>query len=316
MLNQRDRTFLQDMANFIYMNHVATAFSLAEAINTAPMIAAKTVRGIHGQPHELLEASLQEGLINELTQRRIASVQSIMIARIFAELIATYENLGAFGWAIRKRKTEGKGIFSWYAETRDGGYAQFYQGVINRIDGNRPHDPPITLGDLLKLPSISDLQVPLQEHVPQQLLKQLEQDYLERAKLLYDIAKLYMGRVGDAWKIAPHMPPAEQHRSHEASTFGAESYIHVITEVLPVGTQLPQDKITTAIYNKIKHVFLVTENLSAYADQTDPIQIASAPFKRDPVVVQDWIDGIKSAAGLVNEIASLLLVLDHCGIAL
>src|SRR5450755_4448574 len=95
-LNHRDRAFLQDMANFIYLNHVATAFSLAEGINNAPMIAAKAIRGIHGQPHEFMEASRQEALINDLSEKRIASVQSIMIAKVFAELIATYENLGAF----------------------------------------------------------------------------------------------------------------------------------------------------------------------------------------------------------------------------
>ncbi|OLD84077.1 MAG: hypothetical protein AUF64_02935 [Chloroflexi bacterium 13_1_20CM_54_36] len=197
-----------------------------------------------------------------------------------------------------------------YAQTRDGGYAQFYQYVINRIDGNNLNDPPVTLGDLLKLPPISDLQ----EHVLQQPLKQLEQDYLERPKLLYDIAKFYMGKVGDAWKIAPDMPPSEQTVSQEASTAGVESYIHVIAEVIPVGTLPPQDKIATAIYNKIKHIFLVTENLSAYVDQTDPIQIVSAPLKRDPTLVQDWIDGIKSAAGFMNDIASLLLFLDHLGV--
>jgi hypothetical protein len=299
------------MANFIYMNHVATAFSLAEGINTAPMISEKTVRGLHGQPHELMEASQQEALINELTQRRIASVQSIMIARVFAELIATYENLGAFGWAIRKRKTEGRGIFSWYAETRDGGYSQFYQYIINRIDGRNPSDPLVTLGDLLKLPPISVLQ----EFVPQELMKQLERDYLERPKLLYDIAKFYMGQVGDAWRIAP-ITPAGQSTSQEASTAGMDSYIHVIIEAIPIGAAPQKDKITTEIYNKIKHVFMVTENLPAYADPSDPIQMVFASLKRDPALVQEWIDSIKSVAGFINDIASLLLFLDHFGASL
>jgi hypothetical protein len=90
----------------------------------------------------------------------------------------------------------------------------------------------------------------LQQHIPPQLLRRLEQDYLERPKLLYDIAKFYMGKVGDAWKIAPNMPPAGQSLNQEASTAGGQSYIHVITEVIPVGTQPPQDKIAR-LYNSL-----------------------------------------------------------------
>jgi hypothetical protein len=308
-LNHRDRAFLQDMVNFIYLNHVVTAFSLAEGINNAPMIAARAIRGIHGQPHELIESSHQEALVNELSEKRIASVQSIMIARVFAELISAYENLGAFGWAIKKRKTDGRGIFSWYTETRDGGYAQFYQRVINRIENRRPTDPPVTLGDLLKLPPISDLQ----GHFPQELIRKLEQDYLERPKFLYDIAKIYEGKIGNFWQVRT-MPPAVPVVNQEISS--AESYIHIIADIIPVGSPPPQSKITTEIYNKIKHVFLVTENVEAYADQANPIQLVFASLKRDPAVVQDWINGIKSVAGVMNDIASLLILLDHFGIPL
>jgi hypothetical protein len=283
---------------------------LAEGINNAPMIAAKAIRGIHGQPHELMESSRQESLVNELSEKRIASVQSIMIAKVFAELIATYENLGAFGWAIKKRKTDGRGIFSWYAETREGGYAQFYQRIINRIENRRPADPPVTLGDLLKLPPISDVQ----GCFPSELIGRLEQDYLERPKFLYDIAKIYEGKIGDLWQAKTQTSPAEQVANQEITS--AESYIHIITGLLPIGSQPPQSKITTEIYNKIKHVFLVTENVHTYADPTDPIQLVFASLKRDPTVVQDWIDGIKSAAGLMNDIASLLLLMDHFGIPL
>ena len=191
-MDKRDRAFLQDMMNFIYMNRVATAFSLAETITNPKPITAKTMKGIHGLPHPLMKASEQEDLINKLSDVRIASVQSIMIARIYAELIAAYEDVGTFCWAIKKRKTERKGIFATYLETRDGSYKQFFEKVIHSIEGRGLKEPPVTIGDLLKLPSTSDLQ----GYFPQELLPQLEQEYLERPKLLYDIAKYYLGKLG------------------------------------------------------------------------------------------------------------------------
>lgn len=311
-MNHRDRVFLRDMSNFIYMNRVATAFSLAETITNPQPVTAKTVRGIHGQPHEMLAAIDQEALINELSQARMGSIQSIMIARIYAELIAAYEDLGAFAWAIKKRKTEGKGIFLKYLETRDGGYTQFYQYIINKIDGSNPNDPPVTSGDIFKLPPISDLQ----GHVPQQLLGKFEQEYVERPKHFYNIAKFYMGNVGDVWKLATTTPPERPVERQEANTEEAESYVHIILGAIAVGEQPPQGKITKEVYNKIKHVFMATENLSAYEDQTDPVQILYTSFKRHPHLVQDWLDGIKSAAGCMNDLASILLLLDHFGVPL
>ena len=311
-MNQRDRAFLQDMVNFIYMNRVATAFSLAESITNPTPVSAKTVRGIHGQPHKLIKASEQEDFINKLAQARLASIQSIMIARIYAELIAAYEDLGNLCWAIKKRKTERKGIFATYLETRDGSYKQFYQSLINRIDGSNLHDPPVTLGDILKLPSINDLQ----GNFPPDLLLNLEQDYLEKPNHLYDIAKFYLGKLGDAWKIATNNQASGQAATQSPPTTELDSHIHIIMGAIPVEDQPQQDKITTEVFNKIKHIFMVTENLSAYADQADPIQILYASFKRDPILVQDWINGIKSTAGLMNDLASLLLLLDHFGVPL
>jgi hypothetical protein len=61
---------------------------------------------------------------------------------------------------------------------------------------------------------------------------------------------------------------------------------------------------------------MLTENLSAYADPTDSIHVVHASLKRDHAVVQDWLNGIKSAAGTVNDIASLLILLEGFGVAL
>ncbi len=54
---------------------------------------------------------------------------------------------------------------------------------------------------------------------------------------------------------------------------------------------------------------MVTENLAAYEDQTNPVQVLFTTFKRNPLLVQDWIDGIKTSAGLMNDIAALLILL-------
>lgn len=61
---------------------------------------------------------------------------------------------------------------------------------------------------------------------------------------------------------------------------------------------------------------MVTENLSAYEDQADPVQKLYASFKRDHTLVQDWIDGIKSVAGFMNDLASLPILLGGFGVNL
>ncbi len=309
-MRQRDRAFLLNVAQFIYMNRVATAYTLAQSITNPGPIANLTVRGIHGQPHPLLGSAHQEALVNELSQARIASIQSIMVARIFAELIAAYEDLGAFCWAVRIRNSHReKGIFVNYIKTRNGDSTQFFQHVIREVSNSTPEKLSIGLDDLLNLPPQGEIE----GKVPQELHSMVERDFQEKPKYFYDTARFYTADLGEVWQLAT---ATEQVATQSTPTQGAESYINVILDALPAGTSPNHSKITTEVYNKIKHIFMLTENLSAYADPTDSIHIVHASLKRDHAVVQDWLNGIKSAAGTVNDIASLLILLEGFGVAL
>ena len=282
-MNNRDRAFLQDMHNFITFNRVATVEALYQGLCHLDKVTNRTISQVDSHLSE-------EAVVDQITSlNQEARIQSILIAKIFAEQMAGLEDLGAFGWTIRHRQNGG--LFERYLESKTTAAADFFDLVLNS-------DEHTTLDSLLCLPSVSDLQAQL----PNKTMIGIKHDYDKYRKVFYEIAKKYR-LIAEALELTKSLAPLPDNWEHNINV--------IIGFSDPAKPRHPY----TDAFNKIKHRFMITENLPAYRDVADrPLQFSF--LSQEPKSVEQFRQVASLTAQLMGELVALIFTLDAAGVDL
>jgi hypothetical protein len=235
---------------------------------------------------DALKEKVQEN--NEATR-----IQTILVSKIFAEMMATVEDLGALALAIRQRHKGG--IFRQYLDSKTADVANFFDNVKSDSSDH----PLITLDILLKLPKLADLKV----QVPDDILKDLDNNYTERAKHLLAVAKIYRDVVSNLTLQNRPTQPASQ-----------ASGDHDITIMLGLVNSVKPARLYVDAFNKIKHRFMAVEDPSQYDDATSQERLEFVLLPDEPKAVDVFIKATTEAAKSMMELASLVLYLDILGV--
>jgi hypothetical protein len=286
-MDQRDRAFLYDMRDFICLNRLATVLALYRTTAEPDIITKLTMK--------MFDESLSEEQLSELANHNAGNIQGIMIARIYAELFAGYEDIGALGQAIQNRADGG--IFRRYVENETRQARRFLQGVI---DSNIPEHPEVTLDVVLQIPPVAQFE----GHIPQEQLNLLREYYRNIPGFLYKVAKEYQAPRGDAHAIPVGISLQQEW----------DGMVAVILGDKPLTLGSSQDRLSQDVFNRIKHQFLVTGNLSAYSDPANSRPLEFVHLSREQVFTDKVLEGMKSIARVMSDFASILLLLDGLGI--
>src|ERR1051326_2997786 len=146
------------MVQFIPMNHIASVHTLRQGLSTLDDIAILTVAELSG--YDIQDIALQEASRKEVAKYNDTyRIQRILIAKIFAEWISSYEDLGGFIWAIQHRNSEG--IFKRYLNSGVNDVGNCYNTILK---SDIPTNPTLTLDALMgievaqcALPSLKEL---------------------------------------------------------------------------------------------------------------------------------------------------------------
>jgi len=278
-MDNRDRAFLRDVTNFTFMNHVATAYALQDAfINPLPVA-------------RLTEDSLESPKQIAVTEVSpyIKKTQSIMVTKIFAELMSAYEDLGALCSAIRHRAKHG--IFERYFRSSVREADSFLREIYNN-DLLNASKQNLELSTVLRLPPISDFA----NNISAEDLSNFKYDYLEIPKRLYGVAEEYCATLDSMDAILPQ-------NANNANSVP----IILSTENNPQSLRL------TVAFNKVKHRFMASENIFAYDDPSRD-RLIYGTLSAKPKDIKMRINNTITVSRVIGEIASLLLVLDEIGI--
>lgn len=284
-MNVRDRAFLNDLRQLIYLNRVATIHALRDALPRLKPLTKFTLQ-------ELGEYTTSSNIDQEIESNQETSrFEKIFVAKIFGEMVATFEDLGALGYAIRSRADGG--IFNQYMRSRVGQVDSFWQDVEEQKNNN----PHVTLDVLLNLPSVADLQ----SQLPQDILDDLEYSYTKRAEKLLGVGTFYT-RTLDVNRLDPQRLPPNEWKDH----------INVILGYRNPGRPT---RVVTGAFNKIKHRFMVADNLPAYMDPAAPEVLEYVAIGQDPQYTAGLIQIAIETAKTMAEMGAIIIHLDDLGIA-
>jgi hypothetical protein len=134
-----DRTFINDMVQFIPMNHISTVYTLRQGLSALDDIAMLTVGEL--ACYDIRDVAFQEASRKEAAKYNdMYRIQRILIAKIFAEMISAYEDLGGLVWAIQHRNSAG--IFKRYLSSKTSDVGNCYNKILS---SNIPADPTLSL---------------------------------------------------------------------------------------------------------------------------------------------------------------------------
>lgn len=285
------------------MNRLATIFALCQVGAVPDPIAREVMRVLYFPQGGTSAQPDPEHALQELMQRNAGNIQGIMTARMYAELFAGYEDLGMFGSAIKFRAR--KGIFERYVTGETRVAASFLQEIL---DSNIPEHPEITLDRLLRIPSLMQMKGLL----PQEVLDQLEAYYHEAPKFLYEVAKHYRLKRGEAQavRVGQVPSPVVWQASLTQGTMAIILGFRLETEQAQAG------RLSVDVFNRIKHQFLVTANLESYADPEDGRSLEFAFLPQEQAFIDGIVLGVSYIAKVMGDLALFLLLLDDHGIAL
>ena len=224
-------------------------------------------------------------------------MERIICAKILAEYVATCEDLGALGYAIRHLKNGG--VFQRYLKSLTGNAAGFFNKHVLPYDV--PNDPSITLETMLDLPKLASYA----GQVPQDTFAALQQSYRNQALNLFAAAKTYR----ESGKGIRSMS------NSGALPSDLDDELCIIIDLIPAGsTSNQKGGIFAWALNKIKHRFMVTERLLEYVapGATDEIEYAALR----PRAIDQIVDNTVAVAGTIAELAAVLTHLDSAGIAM
>lgn len=227
---KRDLAFLNDYAQFGFMNHIVAALAFYYAGANAQEMAAsvrEVIEPVSAEDARKMAVELNDG----------ARVQCIALPRLYAELAASIEDLGALCESIRNR--DENGIFKRYVRSSVGQAAAFFDHVLQHQSDN--------LGQLLNLPTLDEMRGKL----PPVIFVAVEQHYQNFGHSLSDVARLYREtKAIDELKSGSPLP-ASWHDE-----------FHIVLNVIDDGdgAQEVRGGLTQG-YNKIKHRFTIIENI-------------------------------------------------------
>lgn len=331
MLDQRDLALLRDITATISLNHIVAAHTFAQTWQQPAVAAEWAYAALHSQLHaEDISSDVRMAFRDEVARRNESGrVRGILLAKLYVEAMACYEDLAALCVAINRRRTPGKrprnrtiaGLFEWYLDSQ----VAEVKEEADRIQATAP--PPSgaveTLDAILDVPPLEILE------------RRVRPDVLTYVRERYQAYPVDLRRIFDQYREPLHFSQAPRALTEE--DVKPTDRINVLVDVLPVSAGQAQKQQTGAIhsqtsgevlvhaYNKLKHRFLVSADLRPYsytgqgrgrtlATPIPNVEVGWLPISEDFVklLVQNTVTGAKTMEGL----ADLLLLLDEAGIDL
>lgn len=292
-MNTRDRAFLYELTQFTHKNHIASAYIYRTRLNSVEQLEDVAVFAGDQLRHY---ASRDEAIKDVQIHGEAKAIERIICAKIFAEFVSACEDLGALGDAIRHRARNG--VCLRYMASGTGEAASFFDHVLSYDVLN---DPSVTMGTLLGLPDIAVL---ANSFSPEDYVE-VQQSFRNQAINLYAAASMYRDRVGAQIRTAP---------GNALPTAQADE-MYILLDIRPAGAASTQrGDIQARAFNKIKHRFMLTDQLNDYALVGTADTIEYAVLK--PQAIDGFFESIAAIAGTMAELAAFFLHLDTAGVTL
>jgi hypothetical protein len=292
-MDRRDHTFLTEVAQFTHKNHIASAYIYRTRLNSREELEDVAVFA----ENQFRHYASSEVALEEVRQYNEAkAIERIICAKIFAEFVSACEDLGALGDAIKHRQKAG--VFLRYLSSSVGQAASFFDDVV--LPHDVLNDPSVTIGTLLGLPDVAVLA----RRFSSADYDEIQQSFRNQAINLYVAATMYRDKKGTQVRTVggSDVLPAEK-----------EDEIHILLDVIPAGDASTQKGgIYSRALNKVKHRFMVTDQLREYTQAGMSIEYAVLK----PGMMDTFVDSTVAVAGTMAELAALLLHLDMAGVAL
>jgi hypothetical protein len=277
-VNERDRLFLREYAMYAGRNHTVAAVALFQA--------GRDAEGTAG---------IVEGLVRHQgssdakdTARRLntaAAVQTVVVGRLMAELVATIEDVAALGWAIRERN---HGLLERYLKSSVGEAVEFLDLTLL--------DPPADLTTMLRLPTVSTLESRLGIEPPQLVGEQcvaLETSLRELGRAYRDVGS----------PVAPAENGGEP-----------DDQIHVLLAIgEPEGGRKKVRGLLPEALNKLKHRFVLVAAISELG-RLPGAPVRYAHIGRDPRTVDALFKRIVYVESVGVQLAELLRRIADAGL--
>ena len=284
-MRERDIVFLRDFVTFGYLHHGIAALAYLRAEGAAQEVASDLYMRT-------------EGLSQHDAQQRVQAandgsrVEKITAARLLSEFVAAQEDLGALCAAIYHRS--GAGILRAYTHNDGRTINPFFDRVVAHVTDD--------LGTLLRLPPLTELVLTL----PPERYAEVREAYTAYADNLRDVALKYRQIQRQATTFTtPTAAPA-----------ATLDDCNILLDMVEPGEQIGgQGKaLATLAYNRIKHRFMVIDDLAAFSGISDmPQQVAVAFYSRTAESIDGLTGAIMQTIVLARQLGLLLLLLDEEG---
>lgn len=267
---------------FEYMNHMVGAIAFYNAGLNGVDTAAEMRKHVEELSDQDAKQFVQK--VNDAPR-----IQKIACARLRAEVIAAIEDFGALCWAIRHRSNDG--IYRRYVDSSVGEAANFHDHVLaNPQDG---------LDKLLNLPNLASMQAALP------------------TKVFAEVGKTYaayparMSSFANAYRQTPSVDLVDQ--TNLPATWANEVNILLGRPGQRFGSNKKSTFVLAA--NKIKHRFVVAEQLDTIAAEVAPDN--PIPYLRHSydATTADGLYQLNIGIAMYSaNLAALLVLLDGHGV--
>lgn len=292
-MDSRDRAFLYELTQYTHKNHIVSTYVYRTRLNSLEQMEEVAVFASDQLRHY---ASREAAAEDVRVHGEAKGIERIICAKIFAEFVSACEDLGALGDAIRNRGRNG--IFLRYMSSQVSETASFFDHVLSHDVLN---DPSVTLGTLLGLPDVAVL---ASRFSPEDYAE-VQQSFRNQAINVYAAGSMYRDKLGAQIKTATgSIPPTAQ-----------ADEMYILLDIRPAGSASAQrGGIHSRAFNKIKHRFMVTDQLNDYVltGATDTIEYAILR----PEMIDAFFESTVAVAGTMAELAAFLLHLDAAGVTL
>lgn len=276
-MDERDRHFLQEYAQFSGLNHIVTADALVGAGVRADETAARLHLAVSPMP---VDAAI-DAARNLNTGAR---VQSILVGRLVAELASAIEDVAALGWAIRERR---KGLLATFLKSSVGDAATFLDLATS--------SPVADITELLRWPAVDKLAAAVGE---------AHREAISQSYALLPVALAGLGRA--------YRDPGIDIRRTSADP-GKPDCIHVLLALVSHNGPEKRKGVLPDAFNKLKHRFVVIEDIVALGQLPGPA-LRYAELGRRPELVAALQDRINHVARVGLEMAAIQSVLADSGL--
>src|SRR5207248_11003198 len=133
--------------------------------------------------------------------------------------------------------------------------------------------------------------------LPQEVLDQLEAYYQEAPKYLYEVAKHYRLKRGEAQAV-------REGQVSSPVVWQASLTQGPMAIILGFSLETEQaGRLSVDVFNRIKHQFLVTANLESYADPEDGRSLEFAFLPREQAFIDGIVEGVSFIAKVMGDLA-------------